>query len=324
MKKHIILALKVGVSAALLYYLITRIDLEGFITAGREFPLWTMLPLTLVFIATIFIGSLRWKVFLGSHGIRQSVMKGVQLYMIGYFFNNFLPSGVGGDVVRGYCAGKECKRIPVVYASIAAERLSGLLGTLAISLLFLPIVRPPAPLPVLVLGLNVLFWVGTIVFIFLNLEDFLRKVLNKLPFGIGAKIGDFVEAVRFFRKDTKALIQGFLLSIIYQGSLITFVFLIAIIAGVEKIPCTAYYVFVPLIWIIALIPISLNALGVREASFSYFFSLWGASEAQGLLVSLLFFGTSVICGIIGGIIWAVSGNRAKSQDIQDGPINKSK
>ena len=312
-KRYITLAVKVSVSAGLLYFLITRIDLASFISAGREYPLWTLIPLTLLFIATIFIGSWRWRVFLGSHGIEQSILRGVQLYMIGYFFNNFLPSGVGGDVVRGYSASKESAPLPVVYASIAAERLAGLLATLFIAAIFLPFVRPPSPLPLLVLILNAAFWIGTILLIFLNLDDFFRRTLRKLPFGIGEKVADFVQAVRYFRKDGATLLKGFALSVLYQGSLIMFVYIIAKIAGVSEIPWSAYFVFVPLIWIISLIPISLNALGVREASFSYFFGIWGASEAKGLLVSLLFFGTSVIVGIIGGIIWAVSGHRAKAK-----------
>jgi len=240
--------------------------------------------------------------------------------MVGYFFNNFLPSGIGGDVVRGWSAGKASGRMSAVYASIAAERLAGLLGTLAISLAFLPFVRPPAPVPLLVVGLNIILWIGTIFLLFINTEAFLQRVFAFLPFGIGQKISRFIEAVRFFRKDAKALIYGFLLSVLYQGSLIAFVWLIAVIAGVTVIPWSAYFVFVSLIWIIALIPISLNALGVREASFSFFFALWGASEAQGLLVSLIFFGISVICGIFGGIIWAISGNRAKAQDIPHSPV----
>lgn len=318
LKSSLTLAIKVSISAALLYFLLTRIDLENFIIAGREFPLWSFAPLTLLFIGTVFFGSWRWRVFLRAHGIEQGILKGVELYMVGYFFNNFLPSGVGGDVVRGYSAGKTHGRMSEVYASIATERLAGLLGTLLIALIFLPIVRPPAPLPLVILLLNAAFWAGTIVFIFLNLETFIRKVLGKLPFGIGLKIADFVEAVRHFRKDKKALISGLLLSVLYQGSLIFFVYVVARIAGVEEIPWSAYFCFVPLIWIISLIPISLNALGVREASFSYFFAIWGASEAKGLLVSLVFFGTSIICGVIGGIIWAISGHRAKKTNIIDG------
>lgn len=316
-KNTLTLAIKVTISAALLYFLLTRIDLESFIAAGREFPLWSFAPLTLIFIGTVFFGSWRWRVFLKAHGIDQGILKGVELYMVGYFFNNFLPSGVGGDVVRGYSSGKDHGRMAEVYASIATERLAGLLGTLLIALAFIPIVSPPAPLPLVILILNAAFWGGTIVFIFLNLEDFIRKVLGKLPLGIGEKIADFVEAVRHFRHDKKALVKGLLLSVLYQGSLIFFVYIVARIAGVTEIPWTAYYCFVPLIWIISLIPISLNALGVREASFSYFFAMWGASEAEGLLVSLVFFGTSIICGVIGGIVWAISGHRAKKTDIAD-------
>ncbi len=311
LKDNLILTAKVAVSAALLYFLLTKIDLENFIVAGREFPMWTIAPLTLLFIVTIFFGSWRWKVFLRAHGIEQGILKGIELYMVGYFFNNFLPSGVGGDVVRGYSAGKNCGKMKEVFASIVAERFSGLLASLVSALAFLPIVKPPSPIPMLVIGLNLVFWGGTVLFVFLNLEGFLRKILGKLPSGLGHKIADFVEALRFYRKDVPALVKGFILSVVYQGVLVAFVYLIAVIAGVSEIPWTAYFVFVSLIWIISLIPISLNALGVREASFSYFFAMWGASEAKGLLVSLIFFGISIICGVIGGVIWVLSGHRDK-------------
>ena len=284
LRGYITLAVKVSVSAGLLYFLLTRINLESFISAGREFPLWSFIPLTALFVCTVFFGSLRWRVFLRVHGVEQSILKGIKLYLVGYFFNNFLPSGVGGDVVRGYSAGKDSGKMPEVYASIAAERLTGLLATLFIALVFLPFVRPVPPIPLVILILNAAFWAGTIVFIFLNLENFLRKILGKLPFGIGHKIADFVEAVRHFRKDKGVLLKGFFLSVLYQGSLIGFVLVISLVAGVEAIPWSAFFVFVPLVWVISLIPISLNALGVREASFSYFFGLWGASEAKGLLV----------------------------------------
>ncbi len=315
-KGYIKLTIKVAVSAGLLYFLLTRINLESFLAAGRNFPMWSLAPLTLLFIGTVFFGSWRWRIFLGAHGVKQSILKGVKLYLVGYFFNNFLPSGVGGDVVRGYSAGKDSGQMSEVYASIAAERLSGLLGTLAIALVFMPIVRPPSPLPLVILLLNTVFWTGTILLIFLNLEDFFRRLLGKLPLGIGHKIADFVEAVRHFRKDKAVLLKGFALSILYQGSLITFVWVVAQVAKVESIPWSAYFVFVPLVWVISLIPISLNALGVREASFSYFFVMWGASAAKGLLVSLAFFMTSVIAGAIGGIMWAVSGHKAKARELR--------
>ena len=315
---YIIFAVKVTVSAGLLYFLLTRINLESFIAAGQDFPMWSLAPLTVLFVGTVFFGSWRWQIFLSAHGVRQSILKGVKLYLVGYFFNNFLPSGVGGDVVRGYSAGKDAGRMSEVYASIAAERLTGLLGTMLIALIFLPIVRPPSPLSAIILLLNAALWAGTILFIFLNFENFLRKLLGKLPFGVGHKIADFVEAVRHFRKDRVVLLKGLLLSVIYQGSLISFVWVVAQVAVVKEIPWSAYFVFVPLVWVISLIPISLNALGVREASFSYFFGMWGAPEAKGLLVSLVFFGTSVIAGAVGGIIWAISGHRAKMTDIPDG------
>jgi len=314
-KKPLTLALKLSISAALLLYLLHKIDLEDFLVASKEFPAWTTIPLLIFFIATTIIGSWRWKVFLNGHGMKQSIGEGIKLYLIGYFFNNFLPSGVGGDVVRGYRAGKKQQRIGDVYASIASERLMGLLATLFIALVFLPIVRPPSPIPLIVLILNAALWLGTILFVFLDYERILGKILMKLPMNIGQKILDFIDAIKHYKNDKIVLLKGFILSVLYQGSIITFVVLIALVCGESQIPITAFYVFVPLVWIISMIPISLNALGVREASFSYFFTLWGSTEAKGLLVSLIFLGISILSGIIGGIIWAISGHKEKALEI---------
>lgn len=310
-KGYLKLVLKAGISAILLYILILSINLEDFIVAGKRFPMWSLAPLTLIFIGTVFFGSLRWQVFLKGHDISQGIWKGVELYLVGYFFNNFLPSGVGGDVVRGWSAGKKSGKMFEVYASIAAERWAGVLASVFIGLVFLPIVRPPAFITIITVLMNLGFWAITVFFIFLNLEDFTRKIFSKLPFKIGDKISDFIGAVRHYRKDFRIMFDGFILSIIYQGSLIAFVWLIAIIAGVSSIPWTAYFVFVPIIWVVSMLPITFNAFGVREASFSYFFSLWGATHAQGLLVSLIFVGTSIIAGIIGGIIWGATGHSQK-------------
>jgi len=216
-KNTIIFAAKVIIAAALLYLIITWIDLEDFIAAGREYPMWSLIPLVIFFVGTIFFGSWRWKVFLNAHAIEQSILNGVKLYMVGYFFNNFVPSGVGGDVVRGYSAGKTSGKMSEVYASIATERVAGLLGTMLIALVFLPIVRPPSPLPIIIIGLNALLWAGTIIFVLLDIETFLRRILRWLPFGIGEKIAGFVEAVRHYRKDRIVLLKGLLLSILYQG-----------------------------------------------------------------------------------------------------------
>ena len=84
----------------------------------------------------------------------------------------------------------------------------------------------------------------------------------------------------------------------------------SIVAG-AKLPLSVYYLTVPLVWVISLLPISLNALGVRESSFAYFFELFGASAGKGFLVSLSFFAFSIIAGIIGGIIFALWNNARK-------------
>jgi hypothetical protein len=73
---------------------------------------------------------------------------------VGDFYNNFLPTAIGGDIMRCYEASKNLGSPYKVFSSIVVERILGLLASLTIALSFLLLVQPPNPLLLLVLGLN--------------------------------------------------------------------------------------------------------------------------------------------------------------------------
>jgi uncharacterized protein (TIRG00374 family) len=75
----------------------------------------------------IFTGVAKWHILLKSQGFHVSIWRLYALYMVGKFFNNFLPSNVGGDVVRGYELGKSIDSGADSMASVFMERFTGLI-----------------------------------------------------------------------------------------------------------------------------------------------------------------------------------------------------
>ncbi len=301
-KNIILTSLKAAVSAALIYFIITRIDLAEFIGSIKKFPLWALPVVAVVFCATVLVGGWRWRIFIKPFG-KISYWRLVALYYVGYFFNNFLPSGVGGDVVRGYISGKELDDMAAAYSTILAERVSGILATVFLSLIALPFIVFNSQVFWASILLNIALWTIVILFLLLPSERIIEKLFGWLPWKLGEKLEHFAKVLRSYRSKPKTLISGFFASILYQGSIILVVALAGHFAG-AKLPIQFYFATVPLVWVISLIPISLNAIGVREASFAYFFGIYGAGKSTGFLVSIIVFGISVAAGILGGIIFA--------------------
>jgi uncharacterized protein (TIRG00374 family) len=305
-KKYLSIPIKILISSTLLVWLFLRIDLEQFFEIGKQLPLWKVFILTAFFLATLFLGSWRWKVVLLCQSLHQSIFRGIYLYLVGYFYNNFLPTAIGGDLIRGLEASKNLGSKTKVFTSILVERFLGLLAALTIALVFLPVSNLPMELVLIVLVLNIGAWITALFFILIKPGIFWDKYSVFITERIRIKISNLIELALTYRKNLDGLVKGFLVSVLYQASLIIVVWLSAMTLKVYEISIDSFFVFVPIVWIISLIPISLNALGVREVSFAYFFKLLGESEEKGLMVSLLFFGIMLIVGAIGGILWGIS------------------
>jgi predicted neutral ceramidase superfamily lipid hydrolase len=131
------------------------------------------------------------------------------------------------------------------------------------------------------------------------------KLVHRLPAAVQDKFTAIVTGIRAYRNNSRLLRKSFMIAIFYQASLILVCWMGAHLAGITAVPMQAYFVFVPVIWVVALLPISLNALGVNEVSFAYFFSLFGAPQEQGVLVSLILFGTTLTSSAVGGVLWGI-------------------
>ncbi|MCK4271039.1 flippase-like domain-containing protein, partial [bacterium] len=140
MRKTLFKVLKILVSIGLLAFLVHRAGLSDILLVVRSANVVGLLVALFVYTATIVLISWRWRLLLVSQQAGVPFGRLLSLYFIGFFFNNFLPSSIGGDIYRAMGAGQENGRKAVSAASVLVERLLGMLGVSALAILAVTLV----------------------------------------------------------------------------------------------------------------------------------------------------------------------------------------
>ena len=302
--------LKVCFSLALLALLLRQIGWQQTLeTLGKaRFP---YLAVALVlYLVGIVVRAYRWQILLSALGIDIPLANLTVLYFVGTFFNNILPTGIGGDVVRVYELSKQSKRPIESVGTVLLDRATGLLVLFLIALMALVfsyhLIAPNIAAAILLLCLG--SWAG----LGLALKrDWLER------WGL-LRIMDKIKQVRELYESVtacglKAIGGALAISLVFNVLLIAVNYLIALSLGVN-IPIWYFLLFIPLISFLLVLPISLSGLGVREGGYIYLFAQAGLSAPLALAMSLLFYALNVVTGLIGGVLYAFEGARGYLED----------
>ena len=133
MKKWLLHILRIVISVGLLVYLIYIADISQIILAMRNLTLTSIMLSMLCFLGTIFFLSLRWQLLTQAYGLKVNYLKLVIFYFIGFFFNNFLPTSIGGDLGRAYYLAQKSGDRSASIGTVFLERMIGLLATLSLA-----------------------------------------------------------------------------------------------------------------------------------------------------------------------------------------------
>ena len=244
------------------------------------------------------------------------LLKGVQVrlpftriqigYCGGIFFNIFMPSTIGGDLVRSFDLASHSKKPKEVVASVLLDRLSGYSALVIIAVLALliglNIIKDRAVL--FTIALAILLLCGALLVLFNNfLFSKFNKLFNLWPNNklINA-IRDLHEEVYYFRQHKRILFANLSLSLFIQLCFPFVFYFTAQALGVD-IKLIYFYIFVPLITAITFLPVSIGGLGLRDATTVFFFTKAGLSQDLSLAISLINFSFVIIIGCIGGIVY---------------------
>ena len=136
-RRHAITALKVLVSAALIYFIFTKLDITEVMTILKKTKPFYLLSAAVFLVLSKVIASFRLNLYFHQLGVRLTQKSNLKLYLLGMFYNLFLPGGIGGDAYKGFVIQKKYP-VPTkrVVSALVLDRLSGLLLIFLYSCLF--------------------------------------------------------------------------------------------------------------------------------------------------------------------------------------------
>jgi hypothetical protein len=185
------------------------------------------------------------------------------------------------------------------------ERFAGFFMLFIISLaasLFALIRIGSSPLFVFVLVASVTMLSGMTLFFFPPLFELINRMFFLHRLGIGEKVSHIYYATLEYRREYLLLLNIALLSLLFQVILI-FVYYFLSLSLHVSLPVGYFFLLVPMVAAAAMIPFSLNGLGIREGVSVLLFSQAGITSAQALTISLVMLFVGLLTGLIGGLIY---------------------
>jgi uncharacterized protein (TIRG00374 family) len=300
---------KAAVSIVLLSVLLAQADLRGLWAAVEHAsPGWLAAALAL-YLVMILASAWRWNLLLAAQRISVSARLLVNSFLVATFFNHFLPSNIGGDVIRIRDTTAPAGSIGRATAIVVIDRGLGLLALLLVAAggasLAAVTAGPRLPLPAPLLWLAFALAAGAFLAVVAR-PDAIHMVLRPTRLtrhdAIHTRVERLVELVRGFRAEPTALIACFAGAILAQGVLVAFYLAIAYSLA---IPISAMHlaVVVPLSFVVQLLPVSVNGFGVREATFTYYFGALNLPVESALVLSLLGAGLVLVFSLSGGLLY---------------------
>lgn len=279
--------------------------------------LWLLILSILLYFAIIYVCSIRMQVLLAVQKIKISATRSCYLNIIGQFFNMFLPSAVGGDVVKAYYAYKESGNKLASFTSIVFDRFLGFFAIMCMACIALACYWNHLNHR----SVRTTILVMSAVFIGLALIMASKRVATRfgifgflIPESIREKLSSLYFAFHNYRHHRGPLILAVLFSFLAQFLGILVNYALAWCVGID-IPFGVYFLIVPVVAVMSMIP-SVNGLGVREASMVYFFGGYTTSDkalAFAVVYDVVLYAVSFICGVF----YAFLGGGSRLKGIKD-------
>ncbi|MDR7523070.1 MAG: lysylphosphatidylglycerol synthase transmembrane domain-containing protein [Armatimonadota bacterium] len=300
------LVLRLAVSLVLVGALLWRTDRARLATTIGALDLVLFGAAAMCYVVAQGVSTLRWQLLLRAEGISASLGRLFVFYLEGMFLNLFLPTLIGGDVVRAHRVYVHTERNEAAVASILVERLSGMAALLVIawgSLALGPQTVAAGP----ILGVSIMLGLGLVVMFNRSAKSVARRVLGRPAFvRLEEGITAFYRALVRYRSRPGILAQVFGISLGVQALAIFACFLVGRSLGLSA-PFGLYLALIPLATIAAMVPVSLGGLGVREGAMVYLFGNAGVPVADALGLSLGWFLATIVCSAPGALVFARRG-----------------
>jgi uncharacterized protein (TIRG00374 family) len=305
---QLLIMLKLAIAITLITVIVSRVNLDDVWSAFARADKVLITGAFLLYFVGLCIIASRWKLLLAVQGVPASLFSLIKSMIVAVFFNNFLPSTVGGDAMRAYdtwrMGGGKTQSVSIVLI----DRLFGIFTLFIFALLallltsievsFIPNIKIWVMIAVAagVAGIYILFFKAQAISQYLHSKDqagagFLKRLLQKI-----------IDVFAVYNGKPGILFAALLLSVLLQLNVIFHYYLLALSLGIE-VPVLAMFIIIPVAIVVMMIPVSINAIGIRELIFVTMLGFYGVSNADALAFAWMSFVLITILGVLGGIVF---------------------
>jgi hypothetical protein len=304
---------RLAVGVGLLILLLSRVDLsQRTIRVGADVILGVTVTGFLLLVAQA-VSALRWREILG--GTAPSWAYLFRLYLIGNFFSLFLPTSIGGDAVRAVAASRALPATSAAVTSVVVDRLIGVAALLFYLLLGLAVapamvLRVGAaaewsiPAPTVVGAIVASGLIGVVAALSLLRRPAVRRRLEP-AYGL-------LRRLWASPRDMTAIVG---LGLVVQGLYIVAWALLASALGLN-LPPALFVAAVPVVSLLAMLPVSLSGIGVREGAWLLLLAPFGIAAADAVAYSLVFFVSFALVGAVGGVVYSMLGTAPRAMPLE--------
>jgi uncharacterized membrane protein YbhN (UPF0104 family) len=275
---------KLAVSAGLLYYLASTVDLKEILRIAGQARPGLLLASVLAGILNIVLTAWRWQRMTKG---RMKLPEALSYTFIGCFFNCFLPTSFGGDGVRVLYYRRHARGLRDAFASVFWDRYTGFCGLILVG--GVGYIAGFA-----LMSATPLAWVYPVL---------LAATAASLPLIRMVPWGRFLAVLRHDPSEQPGaaiLLEALGISLLIQtvGILCVYLLALSLQLNVTALEC---FVFLPLGTLVTMLPVSISGIGVREGALVYLFGLAGVPAHEALTLSLGWFAITLLLGVIGSV-----------------------
>jgi uncharacterized membrane protein YbhN (UPF0104 family) len=285
--------LRAVVSLGVLSWLAWRMDWGRLVHAFAQLHLEFWAAAVLLYLVTQLVSGWRWQLLARPLGFGGSVWKFTSLYFVGMFFNLLLPTSVGGDVVRAwYLDNRPGQRLHSML-SVLVDRASGLILLIVIACVAVSVA--PSTLPPWTVWS--VWSTAACAFVGLAALPLLAHWGSRF-----ARLRESIDSCRLYLRYPLLLLGTSILSFLVQGANVVLVWLLGR-ALEAPVPGSYYWILVPMVSLITLLPISMNGMGIREGSTVLFLAPFGVPRDTAVCLAILWFSVYTAVSVVGGCLY---------------------
>jgi len=299
LKRVGVILLKAGITLGLFYTLVTRIDLNATVGLMAATDWRSVLCIVGVMVLQVIVAVFRWYRIMISKGVHISVRRSARYFWLGLFFNQLLPSSIGGDAIRGYCLVRDGQSVGRATLSVLLDRILGMAGLVVLIALAIPYAMNLINNPEMQWGMMSALLVVIAGFIAILFIDIFTRRFSSWR---------VMKGLTTLASDARQLLgsrQGLglvLFSVLIHILSIVVVGMLSSALSI-KVDWIALTIIVPITTLLITIPLSIAGWGVREGVMVVGLGYVGIAPEEALALSILYGLLTLVVALPGVLAW---------------------